>query len=211
MSTALRILGRASSINVRKVLWTADELGLAYRHEDWGTPERPLDTPAFRALNPNALVPVLVDGDAVLWESNTICRYLATARGAAAPRLLPPEALARARVEHWMDWQLGELNPAWRPAFMALVRGVPWSADQVATSLAHWGRLMALLDDQLARTGAWVTGQDFTLADIVLGLSVNRWQHTPVDARPPLPAVEAWVQRLKTRPAARRWAFNGAP
>jgi glutathione S-transferase len=227
MSPPLRILGKASSINVRKVLWTADELGLAYRHEaDWGSPARPLDSPAFRALNPNGLVPVLVDGEdgvgaaggqdgqddgLVLWESNTLCRYLAACHGAALPTLLPADPAGRARVEQWMDWQLGELNPAWRPAFMALVRGVPWSADQVATSATHWGRLMALLDDQLARTGAWVAGDDFTLADIVLGLSANRWQHTPVDEKPGLPAIEAWVQRLKARPAARRWAFNGVP
>jgi glutathione S-transferase len=207
----LRVLGKASSINVRKVLWTADELGLACQQEDWGTGFQPLDTPAFRRLNPNALVPVLVDGVSVLWESNTICRYLAASYPGPAPGMLPEAPIERARVEQWMDWQLGELNPAWRPAFMHLVRGVPCPADTLQASLAHWTRLMHLLDDQLAGTGAWVIGAQFTLADIVLGLSVNRWQLTPVSGRPELPQVAAWQQRLQARPAARRWAFNGTP
>lgn len=210
MNPAMRILGRHSSINVRKVLWTADELGLAYQQEDWGTPALPLDTPGFRTLNPNGLVPVLVDGDTVLWESNTICRFLA-AREASAATLLPIDPLARARVEQWMDWQLGELNPAWRPAFMALVRDVATPAEAVARSIAQWGRLMGVLDAQLARTGGYVAGDDFTLADIVLGLSTHRWQMTAFDGKPELEHVGAWVQRLQARPAARRWAFNGVP
>jgi len=212
VSPPLRILGKASSINVRKVLWTADELGLAYAHEaEWGSADRPLDDPAFRALNPNGLVPVLVDGDTVLWESNTLCRYLAARHGAAQPTLLPADPAGRARVEQWMDWQLGELNPAWRPAFMARVRRADGWAAQVAGSIDRWSGLMAVLDAQLSRTGAFVTGAEFTLADIVLGLSANRWQHTPIDDRPALPHVAAWMQRLQDRPAARRWAFNGTP
>ena len=227
MSPPLRILGKASSINVRKVLWTADELGLTYRHEaDWGSPARPLDSPAFRALNPNGLVPVLVDGvdgvgaaggqdgqddDLVLWESNTLCRYLAARHGAALPTLLPADPAGRARVEQWMDWQLGELNPAWRPAFMALVRGAEGWGDQVAGSIARWSGLMALLDAQLARTGAFVTGADFKLSDVHLELPTIPTRHSSDHNRAALPHVNAWVQRLQARPAAQRWAFNGVP
>ena len=116
----LRILGKESSINVRKVLWTCDELGLAVEREDWGSGFRTTDDPAFLRLNPNAMVPVIDDGGFVLWESNTICRYLATKHRSLA--LLPSEPQQRARVEQWMDWQATELNNAWRYAFMGLVR-----------------------------------------------------------------------------------------
>ena len=116
----LKILGRSDSINVRKVLWTCAEIGLPFELEPWGAGVRATQDPAFLALNPNALVPVLRDGDVVLWESNTICRYLAATHG--REDLLPQQPAARAAVEQWMDWQAGELNNAWRYAFMSLVR-----------------------------------------------------------------------------------------
>lgn len=205
----MKLLGKASSINVRKVLWTGAELGLAFEHEEWGSGHRPTDDPAFLALNPNGLVPVLRDGTLVLWESNTICRYLAAREG--RDDLLPEAPAARARVEQWMDWQASELNPAWRPAFMALVRRSPAPDEAaVAASIAQWNRLMQVLDEQLARTGAHVTGADFTLADIVLGLSTNRWLMTPMP-RPPLPAVQRWLDRLEQRAACRQHGRNGLP
>lgn len=206
----LRILGKASSINVRKVLWTCAELGLAFEREDWGSGFQATDSPEFLALNPNAMVPVLVDGDNVLWESNTICRYLAARYGAG--RLLPVDAVDRAQVEQWMDWQATELNNAWRYAFMALVRRSPAHQDaaQVAASVAQWNRHMDILDRQLERTGAFVAGADFSLADVVLGLSINRWQMTPIE-RPVLPAVEAYVARMRNRPAYLEFGGNGTP
>jgi glutathione S-transferase len=208
--TVLRILGKASSINVRKVLWTCAELGLAFEREDWGSGFQPTDSPEFLSLNPNAMVPVLVDGDTVLWESNTICRYLASRYGGG--RLLPVDAVARARVEQWMDWQATELNNAWRYAFMALVRKSPAHRDaaQLAASVAQWNRHMGILDRQLERTGAFLAGKEFSLADIVLGLSTNRWLMTPIE-RPVLPAVEAYVARLRTRPAYLEFGGNGTP
>lgn len=206
----LRILGKASSINVRKVLWTCAELDLPFEREDWGSGFRPTDTSEFRALNPNAMVPVLADGDEVLWESNTICRYLAARYGAG--RLLPVGAVPRARVEQWMDWQATELNNAWRYAFMALVRGSPAHQDdaQVGVSVMQWNRHMGILERQLERTGAFVAGADFSLADIVLGLSINRWLMTPIE-HPVLPAVDAYVARLRQRPAYLAFAGNGIP
>ncbi|WDS35222.1 glutathione S-transferase N-terminal domain-containing protein [Pseudoxanthomonas sp.] len=203
----LTLLGKPTSINVRKVLWLCEELALPLLHD-------PLDAPGdgarLRALNPNGLVPVLIDGDAVLWESNTICRYLAARE--QRHDLLPADPLARARVEQWMDWQATELNTTWRPAFMALVRRSPAYQDAAATeaSIAGWNRLMTLLDAQLAHTAAYVAGSDFTLADIVLGLSANRWLMTPM-ARPDLPAVAAWVARLETRAGYRAHGRNGVP
>lgn len=212
-TTVLKILGKASSINVRKVMWTCAELGLAFEREDWGSGFRATGDPAFLALNPNAMVPVLVDGDTVLWESNTICRYLATAYGdGTVASLLPRDAATRARVEQWMDWQATELNNAWRYAFMALVRrsAAHGDAAQVAASAAGWNRHMAILDRQLARTGAHVAGPAFSLADIVLGLSANRWRMTPIE-RLDCPAVDAWLARLADRPAYRDFCANGTP
>ena len=201
----VRILGKASSINVRKVLWTATELGVAFEREDWGSGFRSTQDPAFLALNPNAMVPVLVDGDAVLWESNTICRYLATRYGDG--KMLPREATIRAYVEQWMDWQATELNNAWRYAFMGLVRGSAAHQDAglIAASVDGWNRHMGILERQLEKSGAYVAGSRFSLADIVLGLSAHRWRKTPMDGRPDYPAVAAWMGRLEARPAARAW------
>ena len=214
----LRILGKASSINVRKVLWTCHELGLSIAREDWGSGFQSTDTPAFRALNPNAMVPVLVEpgpadtgeADFVLWESNTICRYLAAREG--RHDLLGPTLHERARVEQWMDWQAGELNNSWRYVFMARVRHSPAHTDAAAlqAGLDGWAHHMHILDAQLAHTGAFVTGGHFTLADVVLGLSAQRWFMTPMD-RPELPAVRDWFARLQLRDGFRLHGCNGLP
>jgi glutathione S-transferase len=207
----LRILGKASSINVRKVLWTCAELGLPFVREDWGSGFQPTQEPSFLAMNPNAMVPVIVDGDVVLWESNTICRYLAGRYGGAST-LLPADPVARARVEQWMDWQATELNNAWRYAFMALVRNSPAHADpaQVENSIAQWNRSMGILEGQLGKTGAWAAGADFSLADVVLGLSLNRWLMTPME-RPDYPLLRAYAARLQERPGCREFGMNGTP
>jgi glutathione S-transferase len=204
----MKLLGRLTSINVRKVAWTACLLGLDLPREDWGTGFRSTQEPDYLALNPNALIPVLVDGDFVLWESNSICRYLATQR--YATWLLPTQAQSRAKVEQWMDWQAGELNNSWRVAFMALVRGQPATPEAIEAGVAGWNRHMALLDAQLARTGAHVCGADFTLADVVLGLSAQRWKNAPI-ARAELPAVDAWLQRLRVQPGFADYVDNGMP
>ena len=206
----LRILGKSTSINVRKVLWLCAELDLPYTLEEWGSGVRATDTPEFRALNPNALVPVIRDGAQVLWESNTICRYLAGRQ--RRNDLLPADPAARARVEQWMDWQATELNNAWRHAFMGLVRRSPAHADPgaIAASVSGWNWHMAILDAQLARTGAYAAGDTFTLADIVLGLSANRWFMTPI-ARQRLAAVDAWYERLSERAGFRLHGRNGVP
>jgi glutathione S-transferase len=197
----LRILGKASSINVRKVLWTCEEIGIAYARADDG-PEL--------GQNPNGLVPVIVDGDFVLWESNSIIRYLANKWGARA--LLPAESQARAEVDRWIDWQATEFNSAWRYAFSAIVRKNPAFADatQIEESKEQWTRMVAILDSQLARTGGYVVGPSFTLADIPIGLSVNRWFLTPFE-RPAFAHVEAYYERLGTRPAFLKHGRNGIP
>ncbi|HYE52850.1 MAG TPA: glutathione S-transferase [Azospirillaceae bacterium] len=199
----LRVLGKAASINVRKVLWTLDEVGLAHEREDWGSGFRPTTDPAFLALNPRALVPVLVDGDTVLVESNTICRYLAAKAG--RHDLLPAGPAARAAVEQWMDWQASDFNNSWRYAFMGLVRNSPDHADPalIARSVEEWTRNVGFVAGQLARTGAYVAGDAFTLADIVIGLSVGRWLRMPFDKEVPA-EISAYLARLEERPAFRR-------
>lgn len=196
----LKILGKAASINVRKVLWTCDELDLAYEREDWGSGFRTTDDPAFLQYNPNAMVPVLIDGDLVLWESNTICRYLCAQYGQG--KLLPASPRARAEVEKWMDWQLADLNNSWRYAFMSLVRQSPAHQDaaQLSAGIAGWNKMMGVLEQQLQTSGAYVCGEQFTLADIVLGLSVKRWLMTPM-TRPDYPAIAAYHARLADKTA----------
>jgi glutathione S-transferase len=206
----LQIFGKSTSINVRKVLWLCQELDLPYELQQWGSGHRSTDTPEFRHLNPNGLVPVIREGSFVLWESNAICRYLANQHCAAA--LLPAQPQERALVEQWMDWQATELNNSWRYAFSALVRHNPATTDQdaIAASVTNWNRHMQVLDDQLRRTGAFATGQSFTLADIVLGLSTHRWYMTPME-RPPLTAVQAYYDLLSERPAFLAHGRNGVP
>jgi glutathione S-transferase len=204
------ILGKPTSINVRKVLWLCDELAIPYTLEPWGSGYRSTDTPEFRARNPNAMVPVLVEDDFVLWESGSICRYLAATPGGDA--LYPADPRRRAIVEQWMDWQATELNTAWRYAFTALVRASHDHQDPraIAASIASWNRHMAILDDRLAGTGAFAAGADVTLADIVLGLSTHRWLLTPME-RPALPAVARYYDRLGERAAFRAHSRADVP
>ena len=205
----LDVLGKSTSINVRKVLWLLQVLGLDYRHLG-ADGSHSSDAAALQSRNPNGLVPVIRDGDFVLWESNSICRYLAAR--AQRDDLLPQEAQARARVEQWMDWQATDLNTAWRYVFMSRVRQHPGYSDEAAAeaSLSQWNRLMQQLDQRLADTGAYVTGPVFTLADIVLGLSAQRWFMTPGE-KPDLPAVQAWFERLAGHAGFDQHCRNGIP
>lgn len=204
----LRILGKTSSINVRKVLWTCAELDIPFAQEDWGAGFQSTAGPDFLALNPNAMVPVIQDGDFTLWESNAIIRYLAASRGAQA--LYPPHAQARARVDQWIDWQASELNRSWSYAFLSLVRHSPahQDAQALAAGRADWSRHMAILDGQLAATGGYVAGASFSLADIPIGLSVNRWFETPL-GHPHLPHVRAYYERLSARAGFVLYGRNG--
>jgi len=196
----LKILGRLQSINVRKVLWTADELGLEYQHEPWGVEGLPLSSPDFLALNPNGLVPVLIDEGFAIYESNAICRYLADKHPGTG--LLPKERYQRAKVDQWMDWQLSELNESWRYAFMARVRQSDLHTDinLIEASISAWNQNRTLLDDALAGTNSFMVGEQLTLADIVVGLSTHRWYSTPI-ARPDLIHVKRFYDGLGSRPS----------
>ena len=206
----LKIFGHTRSINVRKVLWTCTELGLPFEQEDWGAEFQSVRSDAFLKLNPNGMVPVIQDGDFVLWESNSIIRYLAANR--QAEWLYPHDPRQRARVDQWIDWQASDLNKAWGYAFMALVRNSPAHQEpaSIAAAVASWSSFMGVLDRQLERTGGFVAGEQFTLADIPIGLSVHRWFSTPF-AHPALPAVASYYDRLTQRPGFRAHGRNGIP
>ena len=198
----LRVLGRTASINVRKVSWTCGELDLHFEHVE--------SDPRLLAKNPNRLVPVIQDGEFVMWESNAICRYLANKH--SRNNLLPGDPEARGLVEQWMDWQATELNPAWRYSFYALVRHSPAHQDrnEIAASIESWNRCMRILDEHFAHGGQFVTGEFFTLADVVLGLSTHRWLMSPIE-RPHLDAVHGYYQRLSVRPAFRAHVHPDVP
>lgn len=206
----MKLLGQQNSINVRKVLWTCAELDLKPECEDWGGSTRATSDPQFLSLNSKGLVPVLIDGDMVLTESNAICRYLAMREDRSD--LLPEDPKQRALVEAWMDWQATDLNSAWRAAFMGLVRQHPDfdDASRQSESVNHWNAAMALLESHLQRSGSYICGQTFTLADIVLALSTNRWLLTPMK-RPVLSAIDVWMDRLTARPGFLVHCQNGVP
>lgn len=155
-------------------------------------------------------MPVLRDAAVTLWESNTICRYLAARE--RRTDLLPGAPAERARVEQWMDWQATELNTAWRYAFIGLVRHSPQHQERarIDASAQAWNRHLAILDATLSAGGRYVTGPVFTLADVVLGLTVHRWYSTPIQ-RPDLPAVAAYYERLSGRAGFRAYGRNGVP
>jgi len=205
MTSTLRILGRRASINVRKVLWTLDEIDRDYQFEAWEDVLSPTRIVELHALNPNAQFPILVDTSGPLWESNTICRYIVGEAGREG--LLPITPRGRANVECWMDWQATDLNDSWRYAFLALQRRRPGYTDtgSIAASIEAWNSKMAILDAQLEKTGAFAAGDSFTLADIVLGVSIHRWLATKIK-RPDLPSVTAYYERLRARPHFRTHA-----
>ena len=207
----LLILGRANSFNVRKVLWACDEIGVAYTREDYGRGYRPTDTPEFLRLNPAGQVPVVIDGDVVLRESNTIVRYLAAKH--RAEKLYPTDLVERARIEQWMDWVAYDLTHALRGAFLGgqlqqAPWNNPWFVEQGRRDLVG---LMHLLDVHLEKNGPHVAAEQFTVADIPVGLVVNRWFMLEGLDRPPLPAVAAYYDLLGEREAYRRHGRNGLP
>ena len=197
----LQIWGRMSSINVKKVVWTAQELGLDFERHEAGGVHGVVKTPAYVALNPNSTIPVLQDGDYVLWESNVITRYLSAKHSMG--NLYPATLNERFDAERWMEWQQTTANPASRNGFWHLVR-LP--ADQrdpalIAQSNAAVELLMAILDAHLA-TRRFMVGDSFTMADIPLGCEVQRWFGLP-QSREPRPHIERWFAALLARPAAK--------
>jgi glutathione S-transferase len=194
----LTIWGRVNSLNVQKVMWTVTELGLPYRRIDAGLAFGVNRTPEYLAMNPNGLVPTIDDDGFILWESNTIVRYLAAKY--AAGSLWPQDPAARGLAERWMDWQISTFGPALGGAFFQLVRTPEDRRDPqvIEQSRLQGEAAAAILDAHLAGR-AYVNGDTFTMGDIPVGVTANRWLKLPL-ARERRPNLEAWYQRLTARP-----------
>ena len=202
----IRLWGRKSSINVQKVLWCLAELGLEegkdFERTDAGLHFGKNRTPEFLALNPNGLVPTLQDGDLVLWESNTILRYLV--RQYDKSKRFPADIASQYQSEKWMDWQVGTMWPSLRVAFLGLTRTPENERNYAVIHKAYQdtNALLALLDQQLANQ-RYCSGDSFNIGDIPLALCVSRWvllnETFPeqTGARLSLHNVEAWMQRLE--------------
>jgi glutathione S-transferase len=196
----LKIWGRANSVNVQKVLWCLRELDLAYERIDAGMAFGKNTEPEYLAMNPNARVPTMVDGDFVLWESNSVMRYLAMAYGPGSP-IYPQAPKRRAAVDRWLDWTLSTMQPVDRPVFWALVRTPIEKRDMVAiqkdvdAEAVQW----RIIDAQVA-TRRFIEGDDFSIADIALGAFARRWFGVEGVSKPRLANLERWFARLVDRP-----------
>ena len=189
----IQLLGRATSGNVQKVIFLLEELGLPYERKDYGKQFDNTTTPEYAAMNPMKKVPTLVDGDTVVWQSNTILRYLANKTGSA---LYPADPAQRSIVDRWMDWTLAELNPAYLAGFRDAKKA---EADRAADTATNLGNELKLLDGQLAKS-RWVAGAELTLADVALGPIVKRCIGFPLGLAPS-PKIATWVAALQARPA----------
>jgi glutathione S-transferase len=195
----LTVWGRATSSNVQKVMWALGELGLPCRRIDVGGPFGGNREEAYLKLNPNGLVPTLQDGDFILWESNTIVRYLARRHGAG--RLEPEDPGAQAIASQWMDWQLSVVAPAITPAFLGLVRTPPEQRDEaaIAASQARTSEAMTLFDAALAQQ-PYAAGTAFSIGDIPLAIMAYRFREL-VPKRPALANLDRWYEAIAARPA----------
>ncbi len=195
----LKVWGRATSSNVQKVMWTIGELGLDHERIDVGASYGGLDTEAYGKLNPNRLVPTLQDGDLTIWESNAIVRYLASKYDAGG--LWPADPGRRALADQWMDWMTTTLLANFVAVFFGLVRIPPEHRD-----LPSIDKAIERLNDNYQQIDTHLTGRDFvtgdqlTMGDIPVGMTLYRYHEMPID-RPLLPNVEAWYKRLQQRPA----------
>lgn len=192
----LKVLGRKTSGNVQKVLFFLEETGTPYEREDYGRLFENTKTDEYKALNPTSKVPTLVDGNTVIWESNTILRYLSAAY---APELAGATSAEKADVERWMDFVLAAINPGYMAAFKG-------SKLEAAERPASFDADIADLNAQLKIIDGHLSGKDFlalgklTLADIALAPILTRCLNFPID-RPAMPALEAWATSIAARPA----------
>jgi glutathione S-transferase len=201
--TALKVWGTPRSINVQKVLWALEELGLEYERLEAGGDSRAHKSPEYLALNPNGLIPVLQDGEAALWESNAILRYL-FARYGKAP-LQPSDPVTIARADAWNEWYNLTFWANVRPLLVQLVRTPEDKRDRSLIDASHANVVSALgiLDGTLSKH-KYVAGDEFTFGDIPLASAAQRWFNLPIK-RPAFAAVESWYGRVKERPGFKKW------
>ena len=197
----LVVWGRNNSVNVQKVLWCCEEMALEYRRIDAGGPFGIVNTPQYRDLNPNGLVPTIEDDGFVLWESHAIVCYLAGRH--AVGTLWPENPRVRADADRWMDWTNTTFWPALRPLFLGLVRTAPELRDAQALEQSRLKTADALqVVDAHLTARDYLAGDAFTMGDIALGCGIWRWMALSIE-RPALPGVQRWVDTLSRRPAYR--------
>jgi glutathione S-transferase len=196
----IRIWGRNTSVNVQKVMWALGELGVPHERIDVGGSFGKNNEPAYLAMNPNGLVPTLEDDGFLLWESNSIVRYLAGKHDKSGT-LEPKDAKQRALASQWMDWQLSVAGPAIGPAFWGLIRTPPEKRDMAAikTSQEKITEAMKMLDAQLAKT-EYVAGPAFSYGDIPVGIMCYRFVQL-VPQRPPMRNLDRWYSTISSRQA----------
>ncbi|TMU80134.1 glutathione S-transferase [Pseudomonas fluorescens] len=199
----LKIWGRKNSSNVRKPLWAAEELGLAYEAIDAGGAFGVVDTPEYRAMNPNGRVPVIEDDGFVLWESNAIVRYL-LARHAPDSHWYSADPRARAVADKWMDWTTSSFAGPFRTVFWGVLRTPADKQDWAAINAAikECNELLSMADQALA-SQPYLSGQDIGMGDIPLGSFIYAWFEMPIE-RAPQAHLQAWYERLKQRPAYKK-------
>ena len=203
----LKILGRTNSSNVQKVLWACDELELSYQREDIGGDFGGTQESKYLAMNPNGLVPTMIDNGNVLWESNAIIRYLS--ENHAPNVLLPEDPWQVALAQQWMDWQQTVLAPAIRPVFWGLVRTPEdeRNVDEIAAGQTQTASAMTILDHHLSQN-TFVAGSSLSLGDIPVGIMAYRWFQLDIE-RIELPHLARWYQSLADRKAYRDRAMIG--
>ncbi|MGH8433868.1 MAG: glutathione S-transferase family protein [Pseudomonas sp.] len=197
----LKIWGRKNSTNVKKALWCAEEVGVPYEAIDAGGSFGIVNAPAYRAMNPNGLVPVIEDEGLVLWESNAIVRYL-SARYAEGV-LYPEDPAIRAAADKWMDWTTSSFAGPFRDLFWGIVRTPVEQRDPevIAAALQRCSELLGISENSLANQ-PFLSGEQFGMGDIPLGCFAYAWFEMPIE-RPELPHLATWYERLKRRPAYR--------
>lgn len=196
----LTVHGYRPSSNVQVVMWGIGELGLPYRFVERGHAFGGLDSPEFQALTPHRLVPVIEDGDFVVWESCAILRYLAATYGSDA--FWPKDPAARARVDMWAEWGKGTLRMNFTgPIFWSRVRTPAARRDEAAltAALARFDRDLATVEAQVG-AGPWLLGESFTVADILVGHQLYRYFTIDIP-RVDRPGIAAYYDRLCARPA----------
>jgi len=198
----LKVWGRKNSSNVRKVLWCAEELALPYEREEAGGAFGVVDSPQYRALNPNGRVPMIEDGDFVLWESNAIVRYLA-ARYGSDTSWYQRDVCVRAQADKWMDWTTSTFAGPFRDLFWGMLRTPAEQQDWVLINGASktCAELLSIVDQALSEK-PYLSGDEIGMGDIPLGSFIYAWFEMPLE-RPSMPNLEAWYERLKLRPCYR--------
>ena len=197
----IKVWGRTNSLNVQKVLLALEEVGLAYERTDAGMQFGVVNSPEYRLMNPNGLVPTIDDDGFILWESNVIVRYLCARYSEGG--MWPVDPRARADADRWMDWQqtalLDPVNDLFRPLVRKMGAATP---DEIAAACKRGETNAETLDAALSNR-PWLSGAAFGIADCSVSPVIHRWLHLPIE-RKPRRHLERWYAAVAARPSGRK-------